>query len=293
LFPIASKSESTSARIDGRLRAALWIFAVIASSIIALIIVVVTAEALPAFRAIEPWRFLGDSSWHPAHGAYNLAPMILGTFVVAGGAVALGTALGFLSAIFCCFYASRPVAMIYRGGLEVLAGIPSVVLGLWGLTSLVPLLASFRAPGFSMLAAILVLGLMVVPTIALVAISSLRSVPIALLLGSQALGLSKWMTIGRIAFPAARAGLISSVVLGIGRALGETMAVMMVSGNIVQVPASVFEPVRTLAANIALEIPYAEQLHRSSLFVSGLILAFIILVVLCIAEWFAPEPAHD
>ncbi|MBC7953334.1 MAG: phosphate ABC transporter permease subunit PstC [Rhodospirillaceae bacterium] len=279
--------------MDGRLRAVLWVFAVVASSIIALIIMVVAGEALPAFRAIEPWRFLGDASWHPAHGAYNLAPMIIGTFVVAGGAVVVGAVLGLLSAIFCCFYAPKPVSMAYRCGLEMLAGIPSVVLGLWGLTVLVPVLASLRAPGFSVLAAIVVLGLMVVPTIALVAISSLRSVPVALLLGSQALGLSKWMTIARIAFPAARAGLISSVVLGIGRALGETMAVMMVSGNIVQVPASVFEPVRTLAANIALEIPYAEQLHRSSLFVSGLILALIILVVLCVAEWFGPEPAHD
>lgn len=293
MFPIANKTGSATARVDSRLRAILWGFTVIASTIIALIIIVVGGEALPAFRAIDPWRFLGDASWHPAHGAFNLAPMIIGTFAVAGGAVVLGTVLGFLSAIFCCFYAPKSVSMIYRSGLEILAGIPSVVIGLWGLTALVPLLASFKAPGFSMLAAIVVLGLMVVPTIALVAISSLRSVPVALLLGSQALGLSKWTTIGRIAFPAARAGLISSVVLGIGRALGETMAVMMVSGNIVQVPGSVFEPVRTLAANIALEIPYAEQLHRSSLFVSGLILALIILVVLCVAEWFGPEPIHD
>lgn len=293
MFLSADDIRYAGAKVDVRLRRALWGIALFASSILALVVAVVTAEALPALRGIEPWRFLGDPSWHPAHQAFNLAPMIAGTFIVAAGAVLLGTALGFLSAIFCCFYAPPPLARLYAGMLELLAGIPSVILGLWGLTGLVPLIAAVKAPGFSLLAAILVLGLMVLPTIALIALSSLRSVPRPLLLGSQALGLSRWMTIVKVAFPAARAGLISSVVLGVGRALGETMAVMMVSGNIVQVPQSVFQPVRTLAANIALEIPYAEHLHRSSLFVSGFLLALVVLIVLCVAEWLRPEVIHD
>jgi phosphate transport system permease protein len=293
LFLFIDKSSSADGRIDRRLRRSLWISAMIASSIIAIIVIVVTAEAVPALRGVAVWRFLGDPSWHPAHQSFNMAPMIAGTFIVAGGAVVLGTIFGFMSAIFHCFYAPPFCAGIYKGIMELLAGIPSVILGLWGLTALVPLLAYVKAPGFSTLAAILVLGLMIVPTIGLVAVASLRSVPRGLLLGAQALGLPKWLTIVRIVLPAARSGLIASVVLGIGRALGETMAVMMVAGNIVQVPESLFAPVRTLAANIALEIPYAEDLHRSSLFVSGLFLTLVILVILCLAEWLGPEPLHD
>jgi phosphate transport system permease protein len=293
LFPLANKIEASGGTVDQWLCRALWVAAAIASSIVAVVVIVVAAEAMPALRGIDTWRFLDDPSWHPASQRFNLSPMIAGTFLVAGGAVVLGTVLGFLSAIFYCFYAPPRVAGLYKGIMELLAGIPSIILGLWGLTALVPIIAAIRAPGFSLLAALLVLGLMIVPTIGLVAIASLQSVPRPLILGAQALGLPKWLTIVRIAFPAARSGLIASVVLGIGRALGETMAVMMVAGNIVQVPDSVFAPVRTLAANIALEIPYAEGLHRSSLFVSGLLLTVMILAVLCVAEWLGPEPHHD
>jgi phosphate transport system permease protein len=143
------------------------------------------------------------------------------------------------------------------------------------------------------LAAVLVLALMVVPTISLVGLTSLRAVPKSLLVGADALAFSKWSTIVKVAIPAAKRGLVSSVILGAGRALGETMAVLMVSGNIVQVPASVFAPVRTLAANIALEIPYAEGLHRSALFVSGLFLTVIVIAMLCFAEWLGTETTDE
>jgi phosphate transport system permease protein len=260
-----------------------------ASVIVCAVVVVVLREAMPAIRAVGLYRFVTDPSWHPAHDAFNLAPMIVGTFLVAGGAVMLGTVLSLASAVFCCFYAPGWIAAIYTGVMELIAGIPSVVLGLWGLTVLVPLIAAVQAPGASTLAAILVLTLMVLPTITLLAIVALRSVPPILLLGAQALGMSRWSMITRIAIPAARRGLISGVVLGASRALGETMAVLMVAGNIVQVPHSLFEPVRTLAANIVLEIPYAEGIHRSSLFVSGAFLIVIIFGMLFVAEWFAPE----
>jgi len=201
----------------------------------------------------------------------------------------MGTVLSLLSAIFCCFYAPSWAASIYTRIIELIAGIPSVVLGLWGLTGLVPLIAGLRSPGPSAAAAILILTLMVLPTITLLAVVSLRSVPSALLLGAQALGMSRWSMIVKVAVPAARRGLLSGIVLGSARALGETMAVLMVAGNIVQIPGSIFDPVRTLAANIVLEIPYAEGVHRSALFVSGLFLILIILAMLCVAEWCAPE----
>ena len=205
----------------------------------------------------------------------------------------LATAFGILSAIFCCFYAHPAVAAAYRRTLELLSGIPSVVLGFWGLTVLVPFISAWRPPGASTLAAILVLALMVLPTVAMVATASLRTVPQSLLAAAEALAFSKWSTIVKVAVPAARRGLISSIVLGAGRALGETMAVLMVSGNIVQIPESVFAPVRTLAANVALEIAYAEGVHRSSLFVSGLFLTAIVILMLCLAEWLGPETVHE
>jgi phosphate transport system permease protein len=271
----------------------LWGSALTATVIVCAIVAVILGEAAPALREIGLLRFVTDPGWHPAHGSFNLAPMIFATLLVAGGAVLQGAVIGLLSAIFCCFYAPSWVAGLYVRAMELTAGIPSVVLGLWGLTVLVPLVASLRSPGASALCAILVLTLMILPTITLLAIVSLRAVPANLLLGAQALGLARWSTITKVVVPAARRGLISSVLLGAARALGETMAVLMVAGNIVQVPASLFEPVRTLAANIVLEIPYAEGLHRSALFVSGLFLVMIIFAMLCVAEWFSPEIAVE
>jgi phosphate transport system permease protein len=286
---LTTNRVSNPRNVDDNVRRLLWGAALTASVIVCAVVVVVLSEAGPAIREVGLRRFITDASWHPAHDRFNLAPMIVGSFLVAGGAVLVGSVLSLLSAIFCCFYAPSWVAAIFTRTMELIAGIPSVVLGLWGLTVLVPLVASLRPPGASSLAAILLLTLMVLPTITLLAIVSLRAVPPALLLGAQALGMSKWSMISRIAVPTARRGLVSGVVLGAARALGETMAVLMVAGNIVQVPDSLFDPVRTLAANIVLEIPYAEGIHRSSLFVSGLFLILIILGMLCIAEWYSPE----
>jgi len=271
----------------------LWTIGLVASLIVGIIVAVVVVSAAPALHEIAPWRFVTDASWHPAHGRFNLLPMIVGTFFVAGGALLLATAFGLAAAIFCCFYAHRTLAAVYSRTVELLAGIPSVLLGFWGLTVLVPIIARLQPPGASTLAAILILALMVVPTISLVGITSLHAVPQSLLVGADALAFSKWSTIVKVAIPAAKRGLVSSVILGAGRALGETMAVLMVSGNIVQVPASVFAPVRTLAANIALEIPYAEGLHRSALFVSGLFLTAIVIAMLCCAEWLGSDTMHE
>jgi phosphate transport system permease protein len=283
--PQTSKPRS----VDDLVRRLLWGTGLAASFIVCAVIVVVSSAAAPAIGSVGLVRFLTDPSWHPAHDNFNITPMIVGSFLVAGGAVLVGTVVGIASAVFCCFYAPPWAAATYVRFMELTAGIPSVVLGLWGLTVMVPLIAAVRSPGASTLAAILILTLMVLPTITLLAIVSLRTVPHALLLGAQALGLSRWSMITKMAIPSARRGMVSGVVLGAARALGETMAVLMVAGNIVQVPSSLFDPVRTLAANIVLEIPYAEGIHRSSLFVSGLFLILIIFTMLFIAECYAPE----
>jgi len=169
--------------------------------------------------------------------------------------------------------------------VELLAGIPSVVYGFWGLIVLAPLIGRWQPPGQSLLAGILILTIMILPTVALLSESSLRRAPRAYLTGAAALGLSRWATIRGVALPAAKSGIFTAVLLATGRAIGETMAVLMVAGNVVRIPGSVFDPVRTLTANIALELGYALDHHRAALFVSGLVLLSMIVILVAIAEW--------
>lgn len=257
--------------------------ALVASALIAVVLLVVLGEAMPALRQVGLWRFLTDASWHPGSGEFNLLPMVAGTFLVAAGAMGLAMPLGLLAAVFVTFYAPPAIATTYLRFLELFAGIPSVLYGLWGLVVLVPIIAELAAPGASLLAASLVLALMVLPTIAVIAAISLRSVPLERIQAARALGFSKASTILKIVIPSARKGVAVAAILGAGRAVGETMAVMMVAGNIVQVPDSLFDPVRTLSANIALEVAYAMDIHRSALFVSALaMIAFVLLATVLV-----------
>ena len=210
--------------------------------------------------------------------------MLWGTLLTTLGAVALATPLGLLSAIFCRFYAPPAISMVYRRIMELLAGIPSVVYGFWGLIVLVPIIASFAPPGASLLAGILILTLMIVPTIALFADAAIANVPSAYLNGSAALGMSRWGSLWGVILPAARNGIYTGVILATGRAIGETMALLMVCGNVVQVPDSLFAPMRTLTANIALEMAYALGDHRGALFVSGLLLMAMVSVLVALAD---------
>jgi phosphate transport system permease protein len=212
--------------------------------------------------------------------------MLLGTLLTTLGSIILAAPLGILSAVFCQFYAPPILAVIYRGLIQLLAGIPSVVYGFWGLVVLVPLINKLHPPGASLLAGILILSAVVLPTITLIADASLSKVPQSYLQGAAALGLSRWGTIAKIVFPAAKSGLIASLILATARAIGETMAVMMVCGNVVAIPNSIFAPIRTLTANIALEMAYAAGDHRRALFASGLLLMLIILVLVAIAATF-------
>jgi phosphate transport system permease protein len=257
----------------------LWTLRAGASLSAAIVLVIgafVIAEALPALRTVGLARFVTDPSWHPAGGPdagrFNLLPMAAGSILATAGAIALAAPLGLASALFCRFYAPPAVATGYRRLIELLAGIPSVVYGFWGLVVLTPAIRAWQPPGQSLLAAMLILALMVLPTIALLAEAGLRGVPRSYLQGAAALGLSRWATIRGVALPAARGAIVTAIVLATGRAFGETMAVLMVAGNVVQVPATVFDPVRVLTANIALELGYALGHHRSALFVSGLLL---------------------
>lgn len=274
-------------RTDLPLLWTLRMLAALAGAITLLIVAFLILEAWPALQTPGLSHFLTDASWFPASTTpqFNLVPMVAGTLAATLGAMLLATPLGIAAALFSRFYAPPTVATWFRRLLELLAGIPSVVYGFWGLVVLTPLIRQWAPPGQSLLAAILVLSLMILPTIALLSETALRSVPRAYLQGAAALGLSRWATIRGVALPAAHCGIVSSILLAAGRAIGETMAVLMVAGNIVKVPDSLFAPVRTLTANIALELGYALDGHRAALFVSGLILLALIVLLVSMSDW--------
>ena len=192
--------------------------------------------------------------------------------------------LGILSAIFCQYVAPPTTAKTYRKLVELLAGIPSVVYGFWGLVVITPIIAQWQAPGASLCAAILILALMVLPTIALMTDAALANVPKSYIDTAASLGLSPYTTVVNIVMPVAKRGIITALLLATGRAIGETMAVLMVAGNVVQIPTSIFDPIRTLTANIALEMAYAMNDHRAALFASALILLIIVSLLVITAD---------
>ncbi|MCC7136687.1 MAG: phosphate ABC transporter permease subunit PstC [Nitrosomonas sp.] len=253
--------------------------AVFSALVMLLILIFLIHESWPALSTIPITRFLTDTSWHPLEGAYNLMPMLSGTLLASMGALLLAVPLGLASAIFIVFYAPPYPAAIYKRLIELLSGIPSVVFGFWGLMTLVPLINQWHPPGASLLAGIGVLTLMILPTVTLTAYTALAAVPKEWLRNAAALGLSHWGIIKGVALPAAKTGIAAGIILAAARALGETMAVLMVAGNVVQYPETLFDPVRTLAANIALEAAYAMGDHRAVLFVSGLLLMLLVMVL--------------
>lgn len=267
-----------SRRVERAGLAALRGCALGSAAIVLLMVGFLGLESLPALSRIGAARLLTDRGWHPgaAQPMFGLGAMAAATLLCAAGAVALAGPMGVTAAVFCRFYAPRAVAGAYRRVLQLLAGIPSVVYGFWGLTTLAPLLRRLEPPGTNLLCGVLVLALMILPTVALLADAALAAVPRDHLRAAAALAMSRGATVLHVALPTARAGLGAAVLLGGARAVGETMAVLMVSGNVVQMPHSLFDPVRTLTANMALELGYAAGDHRAALFASGLLLMVIV-----------------
>ena len=252
-------------------------------AILLLILLFLVKEAAPVLTS-GGWRmFFADSGWYPMEGLFGILPMLVASLAVMLGAIVIAAPIGLGCAIFLQYYAPPVLAKLFRLLLSLLAGMPSVVLGLWGLTVLVPIIGSWQPPGTSLLAAIIVLALMVIPTMALASASALCAVPDSLMNGAAALGLTLRARICYIAITTAGAGIRSAALLSMARAIGETMVVLMVAGNVVQYPSGLFEPVRVLTANIALEMAYATDLHRASLFASGLLLTLIVLALAWVA----------
>jgi len=264
------------------------LFATAISSIliIALIIVFVFKEGLPAITSVGFFNFIFGMTWSPSFGEYGVFPMIIGTLEITGLSLIMAVPLGLLCAIFLAEIAPANVQKILNPTIQTLAGIPSVVYGFFGLILLVPFMrVHFGGSGFSMLTASLILTVMVLPIIISVSEDALKSIPLEYKEASLALGATHWQTIKNVIFPAAIAGIITSVILGMGRAIGETLAIIMVAGNVVQIPGSIFDPVRALTSNIAIEMGYATGIHYNALFATGIVLIFMIIILLVIANY--------
>ncbi len=263
-------------RSDLLLRMVCRTLAIGSAAIVLLVLGFLVRESIPALQRLGLLRFFTDASWHPLSGDFNLRPMIVATILTSLGSIMIAAPLGIASAVFSNFYAPSWLASWHRRLVELLAGIPSVVFGLWGLVVLAPIVAELGGSGQNLLTATIVLSLMVLPTIALLSDFAIASLPREWIMGAAALGMDRWDTVSRVALPAARGGIGSAVMLALTRALGETMAVLMVAGNIVEMPRSIISPGRTLNGNIALELGYASASHRSVLFVSGLMLMLVV-----------------
>lgn len=247
---------------------------------VALICVFLLVNGVPAIAQIGLPDFLLGTTWKPANDIYGIFPMIVGSIYVTAGALIVGVPAGILCAIFLARFATSRVVRIMRPGIELLAGIPSVIYGFFGLVVFVPVIRSWGAgSGFSLLAASVLLGIMILPTIITVSQSAIEAVPASYYQGARALGADHEHAVFRVVVPAAVSGIVAAVILGLGRALGETMAVIMVAGNQPVIPDSIFDGVRTMTANIVLEMGYAADLHRGALIATGVVLFVFILII--------------
>lgn len=250
---------------------------------VALICVFLFVNGVPAMAEIGLPEFLFGTTWRPSNDIYGIFPMIVASIYVTAGAIIVGVPIGLLCAIFLSRFASGKVASVLKPGVELLAGIPSVVYGFFGLVVMVPFIRTYTpsVSGMSLLAAAVLLGIMILPTIITVAQSALDAVPKKYYEGALALGADHERSVFRVIVPAAVSGIMAGVVLGVGRAIGETMAVIMVAGNQSVIPDSIFDGVRTMTANIVLEMGYATDLHRGALVATGVVLfVFVMLITL-------------
>jgi phosphate transport system permease protein len=238
---------------------------------------------LPALEEIGIFDFIFGTVWRPGLEEYGISTMIVGSLAVTAGSLILAVPLGIACAILLAEVAPFKVRQILRPAVELLVGIPSVVYGLVGLVLLVPRVREIAGNGFSILAASIVLMAMVLPTIISISEDSIRAIPDSYREGALALGATQWQTIRRVLLPAARSGIGASIILGMGRAVGETMAMIMVIGNTITFPNSPFDPARTLTGNIAVEISYATGIHESALFATGIVLLIFIVSINSVA----------
>lgn len=245
-----------------------------------LIAIFIFKEGFPFILKVGLNDFLFSSEWEPTEGKFGIYTMIIASLWVTFGAMLIGAPLGVAGAIFLNEFVPKPVMGVIKPTIELLAGIPSVVFGFLGVMVLAPWIrANMGGPGLSLLAAAIILGIMVLPTVISISTDAISAVPNSYREGALALGATRWQSVHMVTIKAARSGIIASIILAMGRALGETMAVIMVAGNTVKIPQAVTDPVRTLTANIALEMANATGMAREALFATGIVLFVVIMVL--------------
>ena len=275
------KQAAWKARIKEVFMQAVFFIAACASILaVILICVFLFANGLPAIGKIGPMEFLLGTRWKPGNNIFGILPFILGSIYVTAGAILIGVPIGILTSIFMAYYCPKKIYRPLKAATELLAGIPSVVYGFFGMMVLVPLLRQLpHCKGNVMLTACILLGIMILPTIIGVSESNIRAVPMSYYEGSLGLGATHERSVFFAVLPAAKQGILAGVVLGIGRAVGETMAVVMIAGNQPILPDSIFSGVRTMTANIVMEMGYATDLHREALLGTAVVLFVFILII--------------
>ena len=251
---------------------------------VAMICIFLFANGVPAMAKIGFGKFLLGRTWQAGNGLFGIFPMIIGSIYVTAGAIIVGVPIGILAAVFLARFCPKPLYRIMKPGVELLAGIPSVVYGFFGLMIIVPWVRDTFRPyyggnGLSLFSAALLLGIMILPTIISISESAIRAVPDKYYQGALALGATHERSVFRTVVPAAKSGIMAGIVLGIGRAFGETMAVIMIAGNQAWIPDNMFQGIRTLTANIVMEMGYAQDLHREALIATGVVLFVFILII--------------
>lgn len=269
-----NKFKETAMKIVFMLTACVSIIAVL------LICGFLFANGVPAIKEIGVLEFLTGKVWKPGNDIYGILPMIIGSIYVTAGALIIGVPIGLLTSVFMARFSPKWIYKIMKPAVGLMAGIPSVVYGFFGLVVLVPFVRNYiGGRGMSVLTAAILLGLMILPTIINVAESSIQAVPQSYYEGARALGATHESSVFRAVLPAAKSGMFAAIVLGVGRAIGETMAVMMVAGNQAVIPESITDGVRTLTTNIVLEMGYSTDLHREALIGTAVVLFVFILII--------------
>lgn len=274
----------------------IFVCAVAATISVALITLFIFRSGLPVLADYGVLNFIFGTTWSPTNGFYGILPLIMGTLSVTFGALVIGIPTGLACAVFLSEILPKRWAKAFKSAIELLAGIPSVVYGFFGLVVLVPAIRNYVLPvyrlfdpdasatGFSVLAGAVILAIMILPTIVSISENSISAVPREYKEASLALGANKMETIVRVLIPAAKSGILSSIILGMGRAIGETMAVLLITGNMAKVPKGMLDPVATLTGTIAMEMGYASPTHQQALFAVGIILFVIIMLLNIIAQ---------
>lgn len=271
---------------DKKYEISFLVIALSSLTVLALITGFIFYKGLPIIAKVGLFDFIFGMKWAPGKGEFGIFPMIVGSVSVTLGAAIIGVPIAICCSIFLAEFAPVTMRNIFRPAIQLLAGIPSVVYGFWGVLFIVPYIRNYLGgPGLSILAGSIILAIMILPTVISITEVSLLALPRHYKEGALALGLNQWQTIYALLLPAAKSGIVSGIILGIGRAIGETMAVIMVLGNSVAIPESILDPVRTLTTNIGIEMGYASGEHQQALFATGIVLFVVIMILNASAQY--------